>query len=441
MNKKISQGVLTSCFLAGLLEIYDFTIFGFLTPILYKNYLSFMKEEDALIITYALFAVGFLFRPVGAILFGYIGDKYGRKIALVLSVSLMGLASFVMFALPPYSYIGILACYIIALVRIIQGISVGGEYSGAIIYAIEHFDKKRIGFVGAIVVSGCLFGVMLGRFIGNILQSPSLPEYSWRFAFLLGFILSIVGYFIRNKLTESPEFKTLALNKINNKTIPLLEGIKQFPMEMIAAISLIGVNGVNFYFIVVFFPDYIKKTNGVDITHISLISTIIPAFFAPIMGWVSDRSNRGVMLLMGIGLIGLYSVFALPLMLKSTDTSVVTLLIFIYAVLFSIQSGTINTYTIEIFPVKCRFSCGALCYALGMGVIGGTSPMIAAFLTKVGTINSVVSYVLIITAIGFIFCYFMVIKRNKKKIHNILIKIIEKSSYAKIKNKELRIKG
>lgn len=119
MKNKMSRGVLASCFLAGLLEIYDFTIFGFLAPVLHKNYLSFMGEADALIVTYALFAVGFLFRPLGSILFGYIGDRYGRKTALVLSVSLMGLASLVMVILPPYAYIGISACYIIAIVRVV----------------------------------------------------------------------------------------------------------------------------------------------------------------------------------------------------------------------------------------------------------------------------------------------------------------------------------
>ena len=412
MKRKISHQVIASCFLAGLLEIYDFTIFAFLSPILHKNYFSFLSEGDALIVTYALFAVGFLFRPLGSILFGYIGDIYGRKASLVISVSLMGLASLTMFLLPTYSFMGIASCYVIALIRIIQGISVGGEYSGAIIYAIEHFDKKHTGLVGAIIVSGCLMGVMLGRFVGNTLQSPDLPEYSWRFAFLLGFVLSIVGYFIRNKLTESPEFKKLVLIKVNTRTIPLFEGVKQFPIEMLASILLIGANGVNFYFIVVFFPDYIKTKNNIDISYISLLVTIVPAILAPLMGYLSDKWHRGKMLLVGIGLIGVYSSVALPLMIHSISTSDVMLLILGYAILFSIQSGTVNTFTIEIFHTKCRFSCGALCYALGMSVIGGTSPMVSALLTKNGNITNVVYYVLCITTMGFIAGATMLVRKN-----------------------------
>ncbi len=412
MNSPMSRGVVASCFIAGCLEIYDFTIFAFLTPILHKNYLNFMDAKDALIISYGLFAVGFLFRPLGSVLFGYIGDRFGRKKSLVISVSLMGSASLIMVVLPPYVSIGILSCYIICLVRVIQGLSVGGEYSGAIIYAIEHFDKRKTGVIGAIVVSGCLFGVMLGRLVGNILQNQSLPDYSWRFAFLLGFVLSIVGYFIRNKLTESPEFKKLSESKAKSVKIPLLEGLKHYPKEMISAIALIGANGVSFYFIVVFFPDYIKKTNGINIDYIYLIVTIVPAILAPIMGIMSDKWDRGKLLLLGIGLIGTYSIVALPMLLESTNQALVVTLIFIYAILFSVQSGTVNTYVVEIFPINCRFSCGALCYSLGMATIGGTSPMLAAILTKNGNINSVISYVLLVTLMGFASAYFLSTNKN-----------------------------
>jgi MHS family proline/betaine transporter-like MFS transporter len=138
-----------------------------------------------------LFATGFLFRPLGALIFGYIGDKYGRKKSLVLSVSLTGAASLGMCLVPSYDLIGVASCYIIVLIRVIQGISVGGEYSGAIIFAVEHFDNKKAGFVGSFIVSGCLCGVLLATLVSSIVKLPYVPEYSWRFAFLLGFFLSI----------------------------------------------------------------------------------------------------------------------------------------------------------------------------------------------------------------------------------------------------------
>lgn len=418
MENKMSSKVIFSCFLAGCLEVYDFTIFGFLASTIHKNYLSFMDSEGALIVTYGLFAVGFIFRPIGSIIFGYVGDKFGRKKGLILSVSIMGLSSLSMFLLPTYNLIGITSCYLIVLIRALQGISLGGEYSGAIIYAIEHVDKKRVGLVGAFVVSGCLLGVMLAKFVVSILESPSLPEYSWRFAFLMGFCLSLIGYFIRNNLAESPEFIKLAKSKEGYAKIPLIEGIKAYPIEILAIIILIGTNGVNFYFVVIFLPDYLNKTNGIDIGNLSLLTTIIPAIFAPIVGWISDKLSRGIVLITGLGLLILYTTFSLPIILQSANIQIIGLLILGYALLFSIQSGTVNTFSVEIFPTKYRFSCGAFCYAMGMALIGGTSPMIATILSNnKNGIYYLEFYVVGMTIIGFILGTIITIKNNKRLIY------------------------
>ncbi len=414
----MSSKVIISCFIAGCLEVYDFTIFGFLANSIHKNYLNFLDSDNALIITYGLFAVGFVFRPIGSIIFGYIGDKFGRKKGLVLSVTMMGISSLSMCLLPSYNLIGITSCYLIVLIRAIQGISIGGEYSGALIYTIEHFDKKRAGLVGAIIVSGCILGVMLARVIVSILENPNLPEYSWRFAFLVGFFLSLIGYFIRNNLAESPEFIEIAKSKDGYAKIPLLEGIKAYPIEILAIIILIGTNGVNFYFVVMFLPSYLKQTNNIDIGNFSLLTTIVPALFAPLVGWVSDKLDRAKVLITGLGLLIMYSIVALPIILKSNDINIIALLILGYSLLFSMQSGTVNTYSVEIFPAKYRFSCGAFCYATGMALIGGTCPMISTILSKQDSgIYYLQIYVIMITSLGFILGNIVSIK-NKNRIKN-----------------------
>jgi MFS transporter, MHS family, proline/betaine transporter len=217
MNNTLTKPLIFSCFFAGCLEIYDFVIFGLLAPVIYKNYLSFLDETTGLIVTYMLFAVGFLFRPIGSIIFGYIGDKYGRKKSLVLSLSFMGTASLGLSILPSYEQIGILSCYLIVLIRIIQGISVGGEFSGVAIYAIEHTNKRSMGSVGAIIFTGVMSGVLIATFVGSLLQNPKFPEYSWRFAFLIGFGLSIIGYFIRKRLKETPVFINVDIHSLLKK--------------------------------------------------------------------------------------------------------------------------------------------------------------------------------------------------------------------------------
>ena len=242
----LSKKVIVSCFLAGCLEMYDFVLFGFLIKVIHNNYLSFLDKNIATIIAFAFFAVGFIVRPIGALIFGYIGDVLGRKKALVMSVSFMGIASLSMSLLPTYEAIGIVSCYLIVLIRLIQGLSVGGEFSGAIIYAMEHFNKKKAGLVGGIVVGGCIIGVLLAMIVSKIVQNPLLPEYSWRFAFLVGFGLSIIGYFVRSRLLETPEF----LSSLKDKAkIPILEGIKNHPKECLGTVVIAAANGINFYFI------------------------------------------------------------------------------------------------------------------------------------------------------------------------------------------------
>lgn len=413
-EKKLSRSIILSCFIAACLEIYDFTIFGFFAPILHKNYLSFLDESTATIIAYALFAVGFVFRPLGSVIFGYIGDKYGRKTALVISVSLMGSASLGMCILPSYEMIGIWACYIIALIRIIQGISVGGEYSGAIIYAVEHFDKKNAGIIGSIVVAGCLSGVLLANIVSGIVKLPSIPEYSWRLAFLLGFILSLVGFFIRKKLRETPVF---LLHGASDAKVPLLQGLKEYKFEAISTILIAATNGVNLYYVVVYLPGYLKQTTGLDLWFLPIITTTILALLSPLFGWLSDQIGRAKIVAIGLGSVTIYSFIMLSLVKQYPYVESICMIFAIHAVLYAIQAGTMNILVVEFFPARYRFSCAAFCYSIGMGVIGGTSPMIAASLVNKFTNSTLIlsSYVSIIALLGLLsLC--IVNTKNKRKI-------------------------
>ena len=371
--------VITSCFLAGCLEMYDFAIFGLLASIIHKKYFGFMNSDSSLIIAYALFAVGFVFRPIGAIVFGYIGDKYGRKVALVLSVSIMGTASLSMCLMPSYELIGVTSCYLIALARIIQGISLGGEFSGGVIYAVEHSNIKRVGLVGSSVVAGASSGILLATMVAAVIKSDAVPEYSWRFAFLLGFGLSIIGFFIRQKLTETPEF--IKIKKLKNK-MPLIEGLKQYKLESLSAILITAAGGANLYFVVVFIPVYLNSITGLDLSYLPTITTLCLVLLSSFWGWTSDKLGRGILLVIGAILSGIYALMMLPLIVANPTALSISLVIAVHAILLSIQNGTMNVFVVEIFPTEYRYSCAAFCHSLGMGVIGGTSPMIATLIIK-----------------------------------------------------------
>lgn len=416
MNNGLSKKIKLSCFLAGGLEMYDFALFGFLTATFQANYLSFMDENTSLIITYALLAVGFIFRPLGSLIFGYIGDKFGRKKALVLSVTMMGSASLALCILPTYSLIGVSSCYIIALIRIVQGVSVGGEYSGALIYAIEHFDKNKTGLIGGIVICGCVSGVLLATLVCKILQNPELPSYSWRFAFLLGFGLSIVGYFIRKELTETPEFLNLQAKK---SKIPLFDGVKAYPLQCLATIFISAANGVNFYFILVFLPGYINKVTGLATGHYPIITSMILIIFAPLFGFISDKISRVKVIGLGLLAISIFTFISLNNLL--INPTIINSYIFLYgqALIFSMTTSTVNAYVIEIFPVQYRFSCSSICYSLGIGVIGGTSPLLASLIVENFTNHGsyISSYISLISFLGFI-AVAMVSYRPRKKVLN-----------------------
>jgi MHS family proline/betaine transporter-like MFS transporter len=378
MKNKLTKPVIISCFFAGCLEMYDFVIFGFLAPVIHKNYLTFLDESTGLIVAYLLFAVGFLCRPIGAIIFGHIGDKYGRKKALVISMSLMGMSSLALCLLPKYDEIGVLACYLIVFIRIIQGISVGGEYSGAAIYAIEHTDKANIGAVGSTVLAGTTLGVLLATFISNLLENTNLPEYSWRFAFLLGFGLSIIGYFIRRNLSESPLFTKE--NK-NPKDKPLFFGLKFYKKEFVGAILLSGANNANYYFALVFIPNYFK-TQGVGIEFNNWMLAFFMLVLEPIFGWLSDKWSRNKILIGVCFALAIYNLFFLDLLISTSESIFSIVFIIISAVLLSVLVATVNIFVLEIFPTKCRYSCGALSYSIGAAVFGGTTPLVCSLITK-----------------------------------------------------------
>ncbi|MGI4775973.1 MAG: MFS transporter [Janthinobacterium lividum] len=408
MKNELSRKIILSCFLAGGLEMYDFAIFGFLSATLHKNYLAFMDASAALIVTYALFAVGFVFRPLGSLIFGYIGDKQGRKKALVLSVTFMGTSSLAMAVLPQYALIGISSCYIIALIRIVQGISVGGEYSGALIYAMEHFDKRKGRLIGGIVVCGCVSGVLLATVVSTILQNPVLPSYSWRFAFLIGFGLSMLGYFIRKQLTETPEFQKLSANK---SKIPVLDGIKAFPKECITTILTSAANGVNFYFILVFLPSYVNKATGLSTNHFPMVTTVILVVLSPLFGYISDRISRAKLICFGLLTISIYTFLGLNLLMLKPNIINAYLFFIGQAVIYSIMTSTINAFVIEIFPVQYRFSCSSVCYSLGLGVIGGTSPLIASLIVDIFEYHTL--YISIYISIISLLAYIAVKTTNK----------------------------
>ena len=194
-NKNSSFAIIFSSSLGSALEFYEFTVFGFLSAIIAKTYFPSDNPLASLIATFRTFAAGFLARPLGGIIFGYVGDRLGRRLALRLSIMLMGFSTTMIGLIPSYEIIGPMAPIIIILLRILQGISAGGEFSGGLILAVEHSDPKKKNLFGSIVTSSCIVGMLPGAIVSKLVTLEGLPAWTWRLSFLSGAFLSLISFY------------------------------------------------------------------------------------------------------------------------------------------------------------------------------------------------------------------------------------------------------
>lgn len=388
--------IILTCFLAGCLEMYDFTIFAFLAEAIKRHYLNFLPEKSSSIIIYLLFAVGFIFRPLGSCIFGYIGDQYGRKKALVISIFLMSISCLGMVILPPYSNIGIISCYIILLLRILQGISVGGEYGGCIIFAIEHSKKEYRGLIGSIVTSGFMSGILLAGLVSNLLTIKSLPEYSWRLAFLLGFMLALIGFFIRHQLQETPLYQKIQSN-IDKEHF--WNSVKHSWFNCVAAILIVAASGVNFYFTSIYLPKFLEKLTKINYDWLTCLATFQMVILIPFFGFISDKIGRRKLMLLAALALVLYSI-NLNLIMKLNTNYIATLSI-MQVIIIAAFTGPMNSFIIEIFPIKIRYTCSAFCFSIGI-ILGGITPMMATIMEQYQHSNWYLSlYIATISLLGF----------------------------------------
>lgn len=389
--------IIITCFLAGCLEMYDFTIFGFLAVILKQHYLNFLSEKNSSILIYSLFAVGFIFRPVGSVIFGYLGDKFGRKKALISSLFLMSISCLGMAILPTYQSVGIISCYLMIFLRILQGISVGGEYSGCLVFAVEHASEQRRGFVGSIITSGCMCGILLAVLISNLLTIKSLPEYSWRLAFLLGVFLSFIGHFIRKHLDETPIYRTIDSQNYKNF---LWSNIKYLRLEIMVSILIVANSSTNFYFTAIYLPHYLKKYMQSNCSYLSTQTTLLMAIFVPLFGYIADRVGKRKLMSLAALLLVLY-ISNLNSILH-LNSKYITDLSIIHVLITAAFTAPMNSLIIEIFPKEIRYTCSAMCFGIGIA-IGGMAPMLAEIFDRSQNSSLYISiYIFIMSLFSFL---------------------------------------
>ena len=377
---QLNRKVLAASIIGGVLEVYDFIVYGLMASTIAPIFFNPEDTFSSLIQSYIAFCVGFLARPFGAIIFGYLGDFFGRKKALILSALLMSFSTLAIGILPTYEMIGVWASLSVFIIRILQGISVGGEYTGGIILAIEHTPQGKRGAVGSYVVAGYMGGVFLGSLASFLFTLPFMPSWGWRLPFIFGFLIVGVGIYVRKKVQESPEFK--ALKKSSRSSI--LQDFLKAPTVFLSCMGIAGFSGIFLYTLTVYIPTYLKNNfllSKSTTMFIPVLPTLCMVIGIIIFGTLSDKWGR--LTLMKIGALSTtILVFPLVYLLNGGTFATGLLALVSIAFLASIFMGPMNTLIVEIFNPSHRYRSAAISYSLGMSLFGGTAPLIAAWLIK-----------------------------------------------------------
>src|SRR6185503_12269018 len=337
----------------------------------------------SLIASFGVFAIGFLARPLGGLVFGHVGDRMGRRTAVISSVVSMAVPTCLMAVLPTYEQIGLAAPLLLILLRLAQGLAVGGEYTTSLVLLVEQALPSRRGRVGSFAPFGAFGGLLLGSAIGWAITDSITAEqaavWGWRLAFVMGLVIGVIVFFIRRQLPHEP-----VITAPKTETGPLVEAFRTQKLAMLQVIGFNLATAVGFYLCFVFTTTWLHQVAGVPGPRALLLNSIglgAMMVLVPFVGSLSDRFGRKKILFIGcIGLIPL-SVPLLAWMGHGTVLAIVTGQ-FGFALLLGCFIGASPGFLVEAFPKHVRCSGLSVGYNLSMSIFGGTVPMVAVYLMK-----------------------------------------------------------
>ena len=376
--------VVISGMIGNALEWYDYALYAQFAYIIGLKF--FPETEFVEILTFAVFAAGFVVRPLGGVIFGHIGDKVGRRMALVIGILLMAVPTAGIGLLPSYNSIGIAAPIILTIIRLLQGFSLGGEFSGCIAYIVEHSPSEQRGLSGsASFVSMCL-GMLLGLLVAQgftyFLSTEDLTAWGWRIPFVAGLFIGLVGLYIRSHLAESPIYKAAKANGSLSRT-PLKETLVVYWREVLLATAVYINVTAPFYTTTVFIKSYME-TLGYDKKYATITCGLIlvsMSIVLPISAYISDKVGRKPVIVWSSVVLAV-SIYPIFLALHSMDFTIALISQIVFASVVGAYMGPIPTLLVELFPTRVRFTGVALSYNLSAAIFGGTAPMVGAALYK-----------------------------------------------------------
>ena len=377
--------VVSSAALGQFVEWYDFVIYAYSATVIAGLFFPSADPTAALLSALAVYGVGFLMRPLGGVVFGYLGDSIGRRNTLSVIILLMGGATVAIGLLPTYEQIGILAPILLVICRLVQGLSAAGEATGSNSFVAEHAPPNRRGFLVAFTYAFAnlppIVAALLVLFITNVLTPEDYKSWGWRIPFLLGAPLALVGLYIRRRTEESPAFRKMRATK-GVEAMPLRMAFRDYKKAMGFSFALAALSSLGFYTLTGYFVTYLTVTVGLN-RNDALISNsvaLLIAFFAMLLGGhLSDKIGRRTTILLGAAISAL---ICIPAYMLAGEGSLANAILgqALLACALGVFFGPVGIAFLELFPTRIRLSGAGVSYNVAYTVFGGTAPLLSAFL-------------------------------------------------------------
>lgn len=360
-------------YVGNTLEYYDFSLYASFSPFIARH---FFPPDLSAHLTLITLALAFFMRPIGSILFGYIGDVYGRKKAFGLPMVLVAIFTFSMAIIPSYQEIGLLSSALLIFARLGQGFCIGGEYGGAVVFTLEHQRNKNLGFIAGMLGSSVLLGNLLANVLSFVFTLPVFPEYFWRVPFFIGASIGIVGAWVRFKAEESPEFRYNP-----NHKIPLFVVITQYPLSIVRVMMCSGLSGLLGTFVFVYLNFFMVTNLAWPINKslgLSSCALFIAFVTAPLVGLLNQRYSA----LKIINLCCLACILIIPpafYHIASNQLLPTIISMFFLALLVGTCWGSINVLLYHSFPTEVRYTGVAFCDSVGRILFSAPIPFICNY--------------------------------------------------------------
>jgi metabolite-proton symporter len=400
--------VVAASLIGTTIEWYDFFLYGSAAALIFNKlfFPSFYPFVGTLL-AFATYAVGFVARPLGGIVFGHYGDRIGRKRLLMVSLVMMGIATVLIGLLPTYSQIGVWAPIGLIALRLVQGFAVGGEWGGAVLMAAEHGDAQRRGFWAswpqAGVAAGSLLSAGMLAIMAAVMSDDEFMAWGWRLPFVLSAVLVAVGWYIRNRVAESPMFQAALAEAEDLPKLPAMDVMRERPKAVILGAGLRVGENISYYILTVFSLTYLvdvaARSRALALEAL-LIGAAVQFVAIPLLARLSDRiGRRPVYAFGGLGLSAFIFLF-FPMLASGQPAQIIAALVIglsLHAAMYGPQAAFIT----ELFPTRIRYSGVSIAYQLTSILAGSLAPIIALWLYKsTGSATAVSIYVAVACAIS-----------------------------------------